>query len=47
MVVLNARTMLGASGHGKFKERDEEPKRLRRLVRYLELEVGGRHRRRD
>ena len=40
-------TMSGASRHGKFDERDEELERLRKLVRDLELEARGRHRRRD
>ena len=35
-------TILGASGHGQFDERDQELERLRRLVRDLELEVKGR-----
>ena len=39
--------MLGASGHGQFDERDEELEWLCRLVRDLELEAGGRCRRRD
>ena len=41
------RTMSGASGHGQFDERDEELKRLRKLVRDLELEARGRRWRRD
>ena len=48
------RTMSGASGHNRFdkkdkelKRKDEELERLRRLVRDLELEVRGRHQRRD
>ena len=41
------RTVSGAMGRRQREERDEELKRLRRLVRGLELEVRGRHRRRD
>ena len=37
--------MLGALGHRQFDERDEELNRLHRLVRDLELEARGRHRR--
>ena len=40
-------TMSGVSRHGKFDERDEELERLRKMVRDLELEARGRHRRRD
>ena len=39
--------MLGASGHEKFDKRDEKLKRLHRLVRDLELEARGEHRKRD
>ena len=46
--------MSGASGWNcfdkrdeKLEQRDEELKRLRKLVRDLELEMRGRHRRRD
>ena len=41
------RTVSGATGHRQKEERDEEPKRLRRVIRGLELEVRGRRRRRD
>ncbi|KAK9986658.1 hypothetical protein SO802_031609 [Lithocarpus litseifolius] len=41
------RTVSGASRHERFDKRDEELKRLRSLVRDLELEARGRHRRRD
>ncbi|KAK9989208.1 hypothetical protein SO802_029447 [Lithocarpus litseifolius] len=41
------RTISGASGHGQFDERNEKLEQLRRLVRDLELEAGGGHRRRD
>ena len=34
-------------GRERFNKKDEELERLRRLVRDLELEVRGRHRRRD
>ena len=39
--------MSGALGHGQFDEKDEELERLRKLVRDLELEAKGKHRRRD
>jgi len=39
--------MSGASGHDHFDRKDEEFERLRRLVRNLELETRGRHRKRD
>ena len=39
------RTMLGASRHKQFDERDEELEWLCRLVRDLELEAKGGHRR--
>ena len=41
------RTMSGALGHRQFDEKEEELKHLCRLVRDLELEAGGRHRRRN
>ena len=41
------RTVSGASGLRQFDERDEELKRLRRLVRDLELEARGRCQKRD
>ena len=41
------RTMLGASGHGQFDERNQELERLRKLVRDLELEAKGKCQRRD
>ena len=41
------RIISGASGHGRFNERDEELERLYRLVRDLEFKARGRHRRRD
>ena len=40
-------TLSGASGHDRFDRRDEELERLRRLVRDLELEARGMHRKRD
>ena len=40
-------TILGASRHGHFDEKDEELERFYRLVRDLELEARGRCRRRD
>ena len=40
-------TILGASGHRQFEVRDQEVKRLCRLVRDLELEASGRRQRRD
>ena len=40
-------TVSGATGHGQFKEKDQEVERLRRLVRDLELEARDRHQRRD
>ena len=53
-VVSNITAMSGASGHNcfdkrdkKLEQRDEQLECLRRLVRDLELEVRGRHRRRD
>ena len=39
--------MSGALGHRQFDEKEEELKHLCKLVRDLELEAGGRHRRRD
>ena len=39
--------MSGALGHRRFDKRNEELEHLRRLVRDLELEARGRHRRRD
>ena len=39
--------MSNASRHERFDKRNEELERLRRLVRDLELEARGRHRRRD
>ena len=42
-----SRMISGTSGHERFDGRDEELKRLRRLVRDLELEARGRHQRRD
>ena len=39
--------MSGASGHECPDRRDEELKRLRRLVKELELEARGRRRRRN
>ena len=41
------RTVSGATGRRQREERDEELERLRRLVSGLELEVRGKHRRRD
>ena len=41
------RTMSGAFGHECPDRRDEELKRLRRLVRELELEARGRRRKRN
>ena len=41
------RSMSGASVHECFDRRDEELKRLRRLVRDLEIEARGRRRRRN
>ena len=40
------RVVSNASGHRQMDERDKELERLRRLVRDLELEARGRHRRR-
>ena len=37
------RTMFGTSGHGPFKEQDEELEWFRRLMRDLELEARGKH----
>ena len=36
------RMISGATGHGQFKERDQEVERLRRLVRDLESEARDR-----
>ena len=41
------RTISGATGHGKFKERDQEVERLCRLVRDLELGARDRRQKRD
>ena len=41
------RTVSSATGHRQREERDGELERLRKLVRDLELEARGRHRRRD
>ena len=40
-------TVSGASGHKQFDKKDEELERLRKLVKGLELEARGGHRRRD